>query len=63
MSRENKIKIAELFCGAGGFAEGAKKAGFEHIWGIDIDKDSCETFKNNQKCETFHEKIENFSNI
>ena len=61
MSRENKIKIAELFCGAGGFAEGAKKAGFEHIWGIDIDKDSCETFKNNQKCEAFHEKIENFS--
>ena len=61
MSRENRIKIAELFCGAGGFAEGAKKAGFEHIWGVDIHKDSCETFKNNQKCEAFHEKIEDFS--
>jgi len=57
----NKLKIAELFCGAGGFAEGAKKAGFKHIWGVDIHKDSCETFKNNQKCEAFHEKIENFS--
>ena len=56
-----KLKIAELFCGAGGFAEGAKKAGFKHIWGVDIHKDSCETFKNNQKCEAFHEKIEDFS--
>ena len=55
------FKIAELFCGAGGFAEGAKKAGFKHIWGVDIHKDSCETFKNNQKCEAFHEKIEDFS--
>ena len=57
----NKFKIAELFCGAGGFAEGAKRAGFKHIWGVDIHKDSCETFKNNQKCEAFHEKIEDFS--
>ena len=57
----NKLKIAELFCGAGGFAEGAKKAGFKHIWGVDIHKDSCETFKNNQKCEAFHKKIEDFS--
>ena len=55
------LKIAELFCGAGGFAEGAKRAGFKHIWGVDIHKDSCETFKNNQKCEAFHEKIEDFS--
>ena len=55
------LKIGELFCGAGGFAEGAKKAGFKHIWGVDIHKDSCETFKNNQKCEAFHEKIEDFS--
>ena len=32
------LKIAELFCGAGGFAEGAKRAGFS-IWGVDIHKD------------------------
>ena len=57
------LKIAELFCGAGGFAEGAKKAGFKHIWGIDIHKDSCDTFKNNQKCKAFHEKIEDFSKL
>ena len=37
---EKKIKIAELFCGAGGFAEGAKQAGFKHLWGVDNHEDS-----------------------
>ena len=41
----NKLKIAELFCGAGGFAEGAKKAGFKHIWGVDIHKDPVKPLK------------------
>ena len=57
----NKLKIAELFCGAGGFAEGAKNAGFEHIWGVDNHEDSCKTFEKNQKCEAFNENIEDFS--
>ena len=58
---EKKIKIAELFCGAGGFAEGAKQAGFKHLWGVDNHEDSCKSFKNNQKCEAFFEDIKNFS--
>ena len=57
----NKFKIAELFCGAGGFAEGAKNAGFEHIWGVDNHEDSCKTFEKNQKCEAFNKNIEDFS--
>ena len=57
----NKLKIAELFCGAGGFAQGAKNAGFEHIWGVDNHEDSCKTFEKNQKCEAFHQNIEDFS--
>ena len=57
----NKLKIAELFCGAGGFAQGAKDAGFEHIWGVDNHEDSCKTFEKNQKCEAFHQNIEDFS--
>ena len=57
----NKLKIAELFCGAGGFAEGAKNAGFEHIWGVDNHEDSCKTFEKNQKCEAFNKNIEDFS--
>ncbi len=40
------IKLGELFCGPGGFAEGAKKAGgFKHVWANDIHPDSCKTFK------------------
>lgn len=56
-----KKKVAELFCGAGGFAEGAKNAGFEHIWGVDNHEDSCKTFEKNQKCQVFHKNIEDFS--
>ena len=40
------IKLGEIFCGPGGFAEGAKKAkGFKHVWANDIDPDACKTFK------------------
>ena len=62
MSIEKKIKLAELFCGAGGFAEGAKEAGFKHIWGIDNDEDSCKSFHKNQKCDYFHKDIKKFAN-
>lgn len=48
-----KYKLGELFCGPGGFAEGARKAkGFEHVWANDIDRDACETFqKHHPKCK------------
>lgn len=55
------LKIGELFCGAGGFAQGAKKAGFKHIWGVDNHEDSCKSFRNNQNCETYFEDIKNFA--
>ena len=51
------MKLGELFCGAGGFAEGARQAGFKHIWATDNHKDSCHTFKNNQKCPVYPEEI------
>jgi len=38
--------LGELFCGPGGFAEGASKTGlFNHVWANDIDEKACETFK------------------
>ena len=40
-------KLGELFCGAGGFASGAKEAGFIHAWGVDNDPDACETIQKN----------------
>ncbi|MCU5086373.1 DNA (cytosine-5-)-methyltransferase [Bacillus cereus] len=41
-----KPTVVSLFCGAGGMDYGFQQAGFELILGIDIDKDSCKTYKN-----------------
>ena len=49
-----KYKLAELFCGPGGFAEGAKQTKlFTHVWVNDIDQTALDTFKHNHpECET-----------
>ena len=52
----NKTKmydLGELFCGPGGFAEGARKTGFfKHVWANYIDEKACETFKfHHPECE------------
>ncbi|NEP14127.1 MAG: DNA cytosine methyltransferase [Symploca sp. SIO2C1] len=44
----SNISTVDLFCGAGGFTEGFKKAsGFETILAIDFDKQAIDTFKHN----------------
>ena len=49
-----KYKLAELFCGPGGFAEGAKQTKkFTHLWVNDIDPSALNTFSHNHpECET-----------
>lgn len=47
-----RIKMAELFCGAGGIGLGAalshvEDLSYEHIWATDYDKDACETYQYN----------------
>ena len=59
MSRGDLKKIGELFCGAGGFAEGAKLAGFEHLWGTDYDTDSCISFEKIKKFRLIAWTLEN----
>jgi DNA-methyltransferase (dcm) len=49
---KEKIRLAELFCGAGGIGLGASLAHvdgvqIEHIWATDYDKDACDTYKKN----------------
>ena len=39
--------VIDLFCGAGGFSEGFRQAGYKIACGIDIKKDCCETYKHN----------------
>ncbi|MFN7609623.1 MAG: DNA cytosine methyltransferase [bacterium] len=40
-------KIIDLFCGAGGIAEGFRQAGFQSVAASDIDPDACATFQRN----------------
>ena len=44
---DNKIKVVDLFCGAGIGACGIKMAGFNIVWGIDNDKYAVETYNRN----------------
>ena len=58
-------RLGELFAGAGGMALGTHKAqvdgyGFRHVWANDMDKDACETLKQNVPVdEVICKKVEN----
>ncbi len=41
------MKVADLFCGAGGISEGFRTAGFDIVFGLDKKKDACRTFLKN----------------
>lgn len=44
---ESQIVVFDLFCGAGGFSEGFRQAGFKIVAGIDNDNDVLTTFSSN----------------
>src|SRR3990170_7820704 len=47
-SRHSKsLKVGDLFCGAGGFAEGFQQAGYCIAWGVDNWHPAAETFQKN----------------
>lgn len=43
----NSLTVADLYCGAGGLSEGLRQVGFEIVFGIDKDEDSCDSFVKN----------------
>ena len=51
------MKVIDLFCGAGGFSEGFRQAGFNIILGIDIWDDALESFARNHKCDALKADI------
>nr|URC17147.1 MAG: m5C DNA methyltransferase [Lokiarchaeota virus Ratatoskr Meg22_1012] len=66
---KNKIKVLDLFCGAGGFSYGFQQAGFKIVAGIDNDKRVKETFEKNHPDAEFiladitEVSIKNFLNV
>jgi site-specific DNA-cytosine methylase len=46
-SADSPLTVGDLFCGAGGFAEGFRQAGFKIAWGVDLWQPAVETFKRN----------------
>ncbi len=59
------FRVGELFSGPGGMALGAQHArgggaSIEHVWAVDNDADSCETFRRNLPGEVYCEDITRF---
>lgn len=61
MAKRN-LNYIDLFAGAGGISKGLEGEGFENIFAIDCDKDSCKTYKNNFPSHTIlYKKIEDLT--
>lgn len=43
----NKMRVIDLFCGAGGFSEGFRQAGFSTIWAVDNWQEAVDTHSEN----------------
>lgn len=54
LSVSRKIKVIDLFCGAGGFSTGFTEKNFEVLAGVDIDDDALETFESNHKADGYN---------
>ena len=62
--KEQRFTTIELFAGAGGFALGIEKAGFETIGLIEIDKDASDTLrKNRPNWNVINEDIEKITEL
>ena len=48
-----KLKVLDLFCGAGGLSLGFQLAGYKIIGGIDFYEDAINTYKKNFKNSIF----------
>lgn len=51
------LKVIDLFCGAGGFSEGFKQAGYEIVLGVDMWEDALKSYEVNQECEVWKRDI------
>lgn len=50
-SSSDKIRVVDLFSGAGGFSLAAKQAGCEVVFAVENDRHAASTYRHNFKCE------------
>lgn len=60
---ESTIKVIDLFCGAGGFSEGFRQAGYEIILGVDNWDKACESFQRNHICNAICSDIKEIKTL
>ena len=48
-SKQNKLTVLDIFCGAGGFSEGFRQAGYSIVAGVDLDPQAISTYALNFK--------------
>lgn len=60
--QNQKLKVIDLFSGAGGFSKGFEMAGFDILLGIDYWEDALKTYKyNHNNCEVINDNIYNIN--
>lgn len=58
-----KHTVIDLCCGAGGFSEGFRQAGFKIILGVDTWGTALKSFKHNQKCDVLQMDIRDIDEL
>lgn len=62
-ARDLGLTVADLFAGAGGLSAGFRAAGFEPVFALDKDEDSCRTYEKNFKITPEHASIGDFDAV
>ncbi|RYZ76648.1 MAG: DNA cytosine methyltransferase, partial [Proteobacteria bacterium] len=58
------MTVIDFFCGAGGFSEGFRQAGFDVIWAVDLWQLAVDTHRaNHPDCITIREDVISLSNL
>ncbi|MHB1846729.1 MAG: DNA (cytosine-5-)-methyltransferase [Deltaproteobacteria bacterium] len=59
-NKSTGLSFADLFCGAGGLSAGFRAAGYEPVFALDKDRDSCATYERNFGLAPEHASITDF---
>lgn len=55
------MNVADLFCGAGGFSSGFKRAGHDVLWGVDVDETAIQMYERNHDARAIHADLTEYT--